>query len=271
MGKDPEIIKSRDNSRLKCARRTRDGRESAMVFIEGARLAEEALRSPLVIVEAFIEAGRVEQHPALLSKLYEMKVRVNCVDTKLFPTIADTSASQGIILLAERPSNGFADLRLKGSGPNASLVIFLSKVNNPANLGAVLRSSEASGVSVVMVSEGSADPYSPKSLRASMGSAFRLSVIRDIGFEDAVSFAEDNGLLTTAADVNGRTEYTHADWNVPRMLIFGSEAHGLDEKQLSEVRDTVRVPLENGVESLNLAVSAGIILFEALRQRVAKR
>ena len=100
-----------------------------------------------------------------------------------------------------------------------------------------------------------------------MGSAFRLPIIEKWTFDDAIAWARSRGMVTTAADISGSTNYTDIDWTVPRLVVFGSEAHGLDEEELRMIDEKIIIPMGNEVESLNLAVSSGIILFEAKRQR----
>jgi TrmH family RNA methyltransferase len=182
------------------------------------------------------------------------------VEPKIFRSIADTENPQGIIVLARKPIGSLGNF-LQG------LIVLLHRVNNPSNLGAVVRTAEAAGAAGLITTAGSADAFSPKSLRASMGSAFRLPIVEGVDLEDAIVWAKERGLVSTAADITGKADYTGVDWKVPRLLVFGSEAHGLDERELASIDETILVQMENEVESLNLAVTSGIILFEAKRQR----
>jgi TrmH family RNA methyltransferase len=250
-----QLITSRDNGRLMAARRVRDGRDKFRIFIEGRRLAEEALRSELTITECFLSedfdgADLVE----------EIKAPTFRMPAKIFKTVADTESPQGIILVAERPEGSTA---AKSELPHT---LFLTDINNPSNLGAVLRTAEAAGVGRVILSTGSADPFSPKALRASMGSAFRVAINEGGSLDDAAATAREAGTMVTGADIRGGLSYLDVDWTHPHLLVLGSEANGLDQHQLSLLDETVRIPMASHVESLNLAVSAGIILFEARRQ-----
>jgi TrmH family RNA methyltransferase len=259
-------ITSRDNPRIKRARRIREGKEQGFIFVEGARLADEALRSRLTIVEAFLSAAFLRR-PEYSSLTARLENSTSCfqVPDKVADALADTKNSQGIFLVCERP------MTREGAFEVGELAVFvyLHEINNPSNLGAILRTAEAAGVEGVFVGPNSADPFSPKSLRASMGSAFRLSIKEGADLEQALKWAASHGVRTTAADINGSGVYTRTDWTRARLVIFGSEAEGLPAAILSKIDDVVRIPLENGVESLNLAVSAAVILFEALRQRRA--
>lgn len=259
---DLEPITSRNNRRLVELRKVRDGRDKTRIFIEGKRLVEEAVRSPIAIEECFFHEGRVDAN--LLTVLSERNVTMHAVASKIFPSLADTETSQGIILTARRPKHGVRDIIAVAD--SKAHVVFLSEVNNPSNIGAVIRTAEAAGVSGVILSKKSADPYSPKSLRASMGSAFRMKIIESAELTDTIDQARDAGISSVAMDISGTKKHNELDWSGRRLIVLGSEAHGLAETDLSMIDEKVVISMENQVESLNLAVSAGIVFFEARRQ-----
>lgn len=254
-----DIIRSKDNAKLKLAREVRDGRNAELIFIEGFRLAAEALRSQidvrLCLVSDEIGAGN-----ELLNRVAAAKIPTAIVAAKLFAGIADTRTPQGIVMLAERPAARELT-RVLGEG----LVALLKQANDPSNVGSILRTAEAAGVGAVILTKGSADAFSPKALRASMGAAFRVPVVQGLDFADSLTMAKDSGMIVTAADIKGDKNYTEIDRKKPRLLVLGSEAHGLDDAELSLADEVIKIQMKNGVESLNLAVSAGIIMFEAAR------
>lgn len=253
-------ITSRDNGRLVNARKIRDGKNRSCVFIEGRRLALEALRSEIEIAECLI-SDEFDDHE-LVNAIRERTDNVSIVAGRLFKTIADTSEPQGIVIIAKRPDAKQFNIK----AAKLPLVIFLNEINNPSNLGAILRTAEAAGIAGVIVSANSADVFSPRSIRAAMGSSFRVRIWENAEFDEVMAWARERELRTTAADNSAAENYTEIDWKQPRLLIFGSEAHGLSREKLASVDEKLLIPMENGVESLNLGVSAGIILFEAKRQ-----
>ena len=261
-----EKITSRDNQRLINARKVRDGNASDRICIEGKRLVEEALRSNIDIDECFYAEGFADTD--LMYACADKAVFTAELPERIFNSIADTKNPQGIILVAKRPVGNAAAIEKKiASG--LPIVLFLKEINNPSNLGAILRTAEAAGVAGIIVSEKSADVYSPKALRASMGSSLRLAIWENAEFNDVLSWAKAGNLTTTATDIGADQTYSSIDWKKPRLLVFGSEAHGLTVEEVNRVDETILIPMENEVESLNLAVSAGIILFEAKRQNTA--
>ncbi len=264
-------ISSRENAKLGLARKVRDGKIDDRIFIEGLRLAEETMRSGLEVDDCFVTPAfaETERGRALIEELDAANVRISEVGEHVFRSIANTSNSQGIILITERPREGRTAIERNLQLSSKALVVFLHEISDPSNLGAVFRTAEAAGVAGIIVSEGSANVFSPKALRAAMGASLRVPVWENTGFSDAISWSRDHGLRTTASDVGAVSAYTDINWNLPRLIIFGSEAHGLSEAVLDLVEEKTSIPMQNGVESLNLAVSAGIILFEAVRQKSA--
>jgi rRNA methylases len=253
---------------MKFARAVRDGREDGSMLIEGTRLFEEAIRSECHISTCFVTQSLLETQRGskLLGLIDRDGTDVSLVSDTLLRTIADTANPQGIIAVARRPASGGREIEARLNRSVFKLVVFLVSINNPSNLGAVVRTAEAAGVAGVITSIGSADAFSPKSLRAAMGSAFRMPVWENANAQETIEWCDKIGLRTTSLDIKGTSNIYEADWREPRLLIIGSEAHGLDEDVLARSNDVLTIPMASPVESLNLAVSCGITIFEARRQ-----
>lgn len=260
------IITSTANQSVKCVKRVRDGKESGTILIEGARLFGEALSSGVVLTEMFLTERFFDANAELFDESDKSIPKLTFVSENVLKAMSETPSPQGVIALADRPAHHltmFTD-RLKAN--KKGIIVYLHNVSNPANLGAVIRTAEAAGALGIVTSDNSTDPFSPSSLRGSMGSAFRLPVIESVSIDKAAEFARQNQMLLSAVDIKGSTHHTNIDWNTPKMLIFGSEAHGLTADILEIADELVSIEMEKPVESLNLAVSCGIILFEARRQ-----
>jgi len=260
-------ISSRDNPLLRQARSVRDGKTDGLIFVEGLRLAEEALNSGLEI-EAVIysdEISEKERAARFLDSVASVCNRVASVSESLLATISYTKTPQGIILLAKQPESGKARLELlAGLSP---LLVMMHGINNPVNVGAIMRSAEAAGATGVITTGNTADPFSPKSLRGAMGSAFRLPIWRGATYYDALSWCAVHNIQTVCADVKARNLYTDIDWTTPRALILGPESTGLSPEEVAAADEAVRIGMHGEVESLNVGVAAGILLYEAARQR----
>lgn len=261
------FIQSKDNQKLKFARAVRDGRERHRIFVEGLRLSEEILQTKLKIESVFFtsEFTASERGRKIITDLSTKNFDVNRTDEKLLLSLSDTKTSQGIIVIAEKPSNGKAEITKQTD--DKPMVLLLHKINNPSNLGAILRTAEAVGVRGIITTKGTADIFSPKSLRGAMGAAFRLPAWSNADFFEVLEWAGENGIKTVCADIKSEKSYTELDWNEAKLLIFGSEGHGLTEAEMSSTNESLKIPMENEVESLNVAVACGVILFEAKRQR----
>lgn len=268
----PELqrIKSRDNERLKFARRVRDGKEPGFILIEGLRLAKEALSSGIGIRSVFVTDDLISNEAAWKSDkdLYARLTDAFVVSESNLGTISDAKTPQGILLIGDRPKDRDPGELFGHSDFDLPISVFLYQVNNPSNLGAVVRTAEASGARGVITSKNSADPYSPKAIRASTGSAFRIPVVSDVEFAYCVEEARRAGIRIAAIDAKGTVGHTDVDWKTPTMSIFGSEAFGLPDELIDGADVVVSIEIAPPVESLNLAVSAGIVLFEARRQVV---
>jgi TrmH family RNA methyltransferase len=266
-------ITSKDNRHFKSAVRVRNGKEKDLIFVEGRRLASEAIRSRLKIREAFFsrEFASAESSLGLVGAIEERADDAFELPDKLFSGLADTKSPQGVLLVCERPSASLEKIgsRLADSDRGIPVVVVLHKISNPGNLGAVLRTAEAAGAAGVITTQGSVDAFTPAVLRGSMGAAFRLPVVEKLSTDDVFAWARESAatIIGTAADAG--SDYSSQDWGRSTVVIFGSEAHGMQDSDSERADLNVRIPLEDGVESLNLAVSAGVILFEAKRQKDA--
>jgi len=256
-------ITSSSNERIKHARRVREGRESGLIFIEGLRLAEEAMNSGLIIESCFSTPTEDQRTTILLSRLNDHDVPIYLTLPGILESLGDTVQTQGVILIAKRPHLAAADLfQLRGS-----LFVALDRVQDPGNMGTLLRTAEAAGAEGVMTLGGSVDVFSPKVLRSSMGSAFRLPVLTQITPQSLMAFKAEHRLQLVAAAGEGDLDYTDYDWRQPTLLLLGNEGRGVDPEIMNQCDALLRIPMARQVESLNVATAGAVMLFEAARQR----
>lgn len=264
---DIEAITSRDNSLLKHARAVRDGRVDDVIYVEGMRLCEEALTSGSNIQAVIFseELARKKKPAELIAKLSGVSDRMVSISEKLLAYISFSKTPQGIVLLASRPETSeqhFANLQ--GDNP---LIVVMHRITNPVNLGAILRTAEATGVTGAIATENATDPFAPKALRGAMGAAFRLPVWYRPSYSQALAWCAERGIQTVCADLNAQETHTEFDWTGPRALILGPETSGLSRDEIAAADAAVRIPMRKPVESLNVSVAAGVLLYEAARQR----
>ncbi len=263
------VITSRENHWLKTFRAAfRASRpEDNRIALEGPHLVSEAIRSGLRI-EAILSSASGERHlPALQAALDRPTLILRTTD-KLFDSLASTETPQGIAALARAPEYKLEDLLHAAD----SLVIVLVAAQNPGNVGAILRSAEAFGATGVIATRGTAHPYSPKALRASSGSSLRLPMLAELAPTIALTQLRVSGLQILAASASQNPNARRPDeldLRAPFALLIGNEGAGLppDIERSADAR--VRIQVAAPVESLNAAVAASLILYEAARQRRA--
>lgn len=263
-----ETITSRDNSLLRHVRAVRDGRVDDEIFVEGMRLCEEALISGLAIHSVVFsdEIARKEKPAQLIEKLGAACDRLVCVSETLLQYVSYSKTSQGILLIAARPDTSETRLTHKQQ-LETPLIVIMHRITNPVNVGAILRTSEATGATGAIATENATDPFLPKALRGAMGAAFRLPVWYRPGYQQALEWCAERKIKTVCADLKAKQDYTKFDWTGPCALILGSETAGLLPAEIAAADDAVRIPMREPVESLNVSVATGVLLYEAARQR----
>jgi RNA methyltransferase, TrmH family len=258
-------ITSRSNPLLRRLRGLVErGTAGDLALLEGVRLIEEALDAGVEIVEV-AASPRLESTPRgkqLLHRLATTGAPLRLVDDRLLASLSEVETSQGVLAVARRRVFE-EDALYRGS----ALLVVAEAVQNPGNMGGLLRAAEAAGASGLYLTTGCADPASWKALRGAMGSAFRLPHIRGLDRQDILPRLAARGVASIATVPHGGVPYEGLDWTRPVALWLGSEGSGLSPEALAAASVQVTIPMAAPVESLNVAVAAGILLFEAARQR----
>jgi TrmH family RNA methyltransferase len=260
-----EKLTSRANPLYKRLRALRDkGARSGLCLIEGPKLALEAISAGMALVEAAASprAEATATGARALQALRTHGVPVRRMAAELLASLSETETSQGLLLLAKPPR-----FELDQVFRATPLVLVIDAVQDPGNLGALLRSAEAAGATGALLTGGSADPFSWKALRGSMGSAFRLPHASGLTIARVLETLAERGVRAFATASDGERRYDEADLRGPVAIIVGREGAGLTAGVKQRAAARLRVPLAAPVESLNVAVAAALVLFEAARQR----
>lgn len=293
-----ETITSVNNARIKDVANLKQKKfrtERDAFFAEGLRAVTEAVRygdaTDLFFTRS--EEGRLDE----IIKTAEAKgVRLYQVDDKVMAKLSDTKTPQGVLAVISMPEN---DLRLlkpeaiakkqskcrgnvldeygkpqskKAIMPekdfdNNAPVVILDRIQDPGNLGTIIRTSDAAGALGLILLEGCVDAFSPKVVRASMGSLFHLPVVQEISPEEALTWCYRNGYEPAATALKGAANLYKTDLSKKMAYILGNEANGVSEELQAAAETRLFIPMEGMAESMNVAMAAGIILFEGLRQR----
>ncbi len=254
------MITSTTNPNIKFIRglqARRAAREAEGLFVvEGVRLVEEAAGAtaqPRLVLHTANLDPRAE---AALQQLVSRGAQVEAVSPAVLAAASDTQSPQGLLAVIPMPA-----LPLPAA---LTLALVLDGLGDPGNLGAILRAASAAGVQAVLLAPGTVDPYNPKVVRAAMGAHFHLPLLSAGWDELAQRLA---GLDLWLAEARVGTAYSSVDWRKPSGLVIGSEAAGPSAPARRLAANQVHIPMPGQAESLNAAIAAAVILFEAARQR----
>jgi TrmH family RNA methyltransferase len=254
-------VAGRHNPRLKQLRQAFQGADSQKESaIEGFRMIEEAIRSPVRLRAVFFSESARLRAPRLLPQIGS-QVETLLVPDRLFRALVASESPQGIAALVEIRRHSFPDLL---EGDRAGPVVVAAGVQDPGNLGTILRSAEAFGARALLVTERTASAYGPKAIRASAGSIFRLPVAA-IDSPGAAREMRRRGIRLVATASHKGTPLKEANLSGPLAIFVGNEGAGLDRRLMAEMDELVSIPHSPRVESLNAAISASIVLYEASR------
>lgn len=264
-------VTSRQNALVKDLRKafsqaelTRDG----CMAIEGVRMVEEAIRSSLRFQAVFLsESGRT--HAARLLPQIASHVEALVLPDEVFLSAVATETPQGVAALVKPKLVQLEDiLESPGEIADNPVIIGLAGVQDPGNVGTVIRSAEAFSARAVLLGEKTASQFNSKAVRASAGSVFREPVIR-VSLSEALPLVKDRGLRVVATSSHKGEPLDEMDFTKPVALLIGSEGAGLPAAVAAQADELVMIPHSPRVESLNAGIAASILLYEAVRQRKA--
>lgn len=264
-----EIIHGRQNARLKDLRKhflRADAANDGLVAVEGRKLLQEAVRSGLRVHSIFVREGSEDEFRAALAGLDLSALTPApaqfCVAAEAFNHACATDTPQGLAALVEAPRWSLESI-LEADRP---LLLVLAGLQDPGNLGTIFRTAEAFGVSGVLLTPGTVNPWGQKVLRASAGSSFRLPVVA-LKDSSLLERLVENGIPLYACAAQRGTAVDKADLRGRVALAVGNEGSGISPEVLAHCSGTLCIPCPGPVESLNAAVAASVLLYEASRQR----
>jgi TrmH family RNA methyltransferase len=243
------------------AQRTADGD----CAIEGLRMLEEAIRSGLRFRAVFFRESAQERAERLLPQI-GAHVETLLLPDKLFDASVPSETPQGVAALVRLKEFSVDDV-LEHERLQVGPVVVLAGLQDPGNLGTIVRSAEAFGSAGIILGEGTVSPWNAKAVRASAGSIFRLPVVAAAGLEDVVARLRAQSVRLIATSSHKGTPLDQADLAGPIAVFIGSEGSGLARGLISQMDEAVAIPHTPQVESLNAGVAGSIILYEAARQR----
>lgn len=236
--------------------------QQGLFLAEGLRTVEEAVRYGAV-QSIFYTAIEDDRTRVVLEEAAAKQIKLVCVSDKVLKKIADTETPQGISAVCEMRSKRLDDFLASGK-----MLLVLDRVTDPGNIGTMLRTADAAGVGGLLLLQGCADIYAPKTVRASMGSLFHLPVLSGLSEELLVQAARKAGYELLVTCLDGADNLYKADLQGRLAFVMGNEANGVSPALLAAADKRVFIPMQGRAESLNVAMAAGIVMFEALRQKL---
>lgn len=265
-----ELVSSRSNKTVKFLRSlslARNRQKEGRFLIEGVRIIEEAMERSGCIEMLVITpyASTDDRAAALVEAASERGIDTLWVADRVADYISETKNNQGVLALVKPVEFTEEDFD-KGQLP---IIILAHMLQDPGNLGTIIRVAEAAGIGGVVTTPGTVDFHNPKALRATMGSIFRLPTMRAESLEGFVERAKIRGYTVVAAMVSAKNHYFEYDFSKPTIILLGQEGMGLPMEACSLTDAQISIPMATMMDSLNVASAASVLIYEGVRQRLA--
>lgn len=247
---------------MRLREKSRERREQGLFAVEGIRELTLALKGGIVVKEIFYCPDFIASDTLIPLQKQAQNAQWIKISREVYEKIALRETTGGMIAVAAARHTQLARVRL----PKHPLLLIVESVEKPGNLGALLRTADAAALSAVLVCDPLADIYNPNVIRSSLGCVFTQQVVA-CSPQEAIDWLKANRILVFAATPAGTLSYVNADFRQPCAIAVGSEAEGLSSVWLENSSANIFIPMRGEIDSLNVSVSAAVILFEAMRQR----
>ena len=260
------MITSTSNAKIKRIvqlRKKKKARDAEGVFlVEGIRMFREIPEK--LLQEIYIsESCEGKEGKEIRRRASACGIRPELVSDGVFAYLSDTQTPQGILCVVGQLSYSLEEVA-DASCPH---MLVLDRLQDPVNVGTILRTAEGAGVTGILLDGECADIYNPKTIRSTMGSIFRMPFYYIQDLEEGIRYLKKRGICTYAAHLEGKRAYDEEDYRKPCALLIGNEGNGL-RPEIADLADTyIRIPMAGEVESLNAAIASAVLMFEAGRQR----
>lgn len=244
--------------------KSKERKKNKEFVVEGIRMVREIPADRLV--KLYVSEGYLKCNPDFVTTFVKEKgvlqELIETVSDNVFNRMSETQTPQGVLAVVSMKDYGLSDM-LVGN----PFLILVENLQDPGNLGTILRMAEGAGVTGVIMSSGTVDIYNPKTIRSTMGSLFRMPFVYVDDFILALDTCKKAGVRLYAAHLDGSTTYLSEDYTCPTGFLIGNEGNGLTNQAAMAADTLIRIPMEGEVESLNAAIACTILTYEAFRQR----
>lgn len=238
-------------------------------IVEGVRSTEEAVASGWEIIMAFVDFDAVdsERFQNVVHQLEALSAPVYEVPPEVMRRLTDTETPAGLLTVIKRKEHFLEDWNEATEGT----ILIVDEVRDPGNVGTIIRTADAAGISSVVLLSGCADVFAPKTVRATMGSIFHLPVVVDVEKDYLVAWAQEHGWQLVVSALEGAENLYTTSLAAKKLVVMGNEANGVSEEICAAADKKIFIPMQGKAESLNVAMATGIILFEGVRQQLASK
>lgn len=260
-----DIIKSKDNKTVKYIGKLLTSpkfrREEKRFVVEGVRLCEETLKNNAEVDILLVSSTAFEKYAEIVEKLKAVSKYTICVDDRIFSGLSDTKTPQGVLCVVKTldKQSHFGTIRKNG------IILALDNIQDPTNLGTILRSADALGIDGVVLSSDCCDIYSPKVVRGSMGAIFRIPFMITDNLAGFIKEYNEYGLSYACVLDETAIEVNNAKLKKPSLSVIGNEGNGVSKNVIDACSYKLYIPMHNNAESLNAAVAASIIMWEMVK------
>lgn len=260
-----QVISSKDNETIKQIRKLKDKKyrdQNKEFIIEGIKLLKEAIQEKAKI-KTIVVCDDCEKNGTLDKKLLYEMAKYNCiyVTEKVFNILTDVSNPQGVLAVVEK-NNDINNINF-----DDDLILILDNLQDPGNLGTIIRTLDSVNLKQIIVSKGSSDVYNPKVVRSTMGAIFRVKVLESENLQETIKEIKKHKFKILATDLNTNSSIYDEKYS-KCAIIIGNEANGVSKEILSLADKKIKIPMLGKTESLNASVATGIILYEYVRQKI---
>lgn len=259
------MISSTSNGQVKqvinLLNKAKSRRENKVFVVEGVKMVLEAPKDRLEKI--YVSESFMESHKNGLDGIQWDNPKVEVVSDHVFKQMSDTKTPQGIMAIIKMQESSLSEIV---GGENA-FVMVCEDLQDPGNLGTIIRTGEGAGISGVILTKNTVDIYNPKTIRSTMGSVYRVPFLYTDNLEEMIAQMKLLGVKVYAAHLNGNNSYAKENYSNKCAFLIGNEGNGLKDETAALADRLIRIPMEGEVESLNAAISSAVIMYEVNRQR----
>lgn len=258
------MISSTSNQQIKniqnLMKKAKERKKQNVFIVEGPKMCFEAphkLLKAVYVSESFYKENRYAK------ELNSVEAVTEVVSDQIFKIISDTQTPQGIMAIVQMPEYKLEDV-INKEQPH---ILILESIQDPGNLGTMIRTGEGAGISGIIMNKTTVDIFNPKTVRATMGSLYRVPFFIAEDLTEAIAKLKENGIRLYAAHLKGKMSYDKPDYTKPCGFLIGNEGNGLSDEIADLADNYIKIPMAGKVESLNAAISATLLMYECSRQR----